>query len=208
MSQIKLKHSGGNSVIIAAPDSNPASDRTLKLPSDGDGTILTTNSSVGKILQVVSTTKTDTFSQSSLNDSTYSNDTGLNVTITPSSSSNKIRLSGSVVVSMDADNDGIGIVLFKNGSVVTGALGSSSGNRTPCMSMSYLGSTGGECETLPFDFLDVAGGTSAITYGIRILFFSGGDSSSTVYMNRSQASDNYVYRPLSISTITAQEVAA
>ena len=162
----------------------------------------------GKILQVVSTTKTDTFSQSSLNDSTYSNDTGLNVTITPSSSSNKITLSGSVVVSMDADNDGIGIVLFKDGSVVTGALGSSDGNRTPCMSMSFLGSYGGECESLPFDFLDVAGGTSAITYGIRILFFSGGDSSSTVYMNRSQSSDNQVYRPLSISTITAMEVAA
>jgi len=36
MSQIKLKHSGGNSVIIAAPDSNPASDVTLKLPqADG-----------------------------------------------------------------------------------------------------------------------------------------------------------------------------
>ena len=36
MSQIKLKHSGGNSVIIAAPSSNPSSDVTLKLPqSDG-----------------------------------------------------------------------------------------------------------------------------------------------------------------------------
>jgi len=36
MSQIKLKHSGGNSVIIAAPSSNPASDVTLKLPqADG-----------------------------------------------------------------------------------------------------------------------------------------------------------------------------
>ena len=34
--QIKLLHSGGNGVIVAAPDSNPASDRTLKLPSDGD----------------------------------------------------------------------------------------------------------------------------------------------------------------------------
>jgi len=207
MSQIKLKHSGGNSVIIAAPDSNPASDRTLKLPSDGDGTILTTNSSVGKLLQVVSTTKTDTFSQSSLNDSTYSNDTGLNVTITPSSSSNKIRLSGSVVVSMDVDNSAIAIVLFKDGSVVTGALGSSNGNRTPCMSMTMLGNYGNECETLPFDFLHTAGGTSATTYGIRIMFFDGSVSSSTVYMNRTQSSDNYVYRPLAISTITAMEVA-
>ena len=36
MSQIKLKHSGGNGVIISAPTSNPASDVNLKLPqADG-----------------------------------------------------------------------------------------------------------------------------------------------------------------------------
>tara|TARA_R100000773_G_scaffold26568_1_gene23098 strand:+ start:1770 stop:3023 length:1254 start_codon:yes stop_codon:yes gene_type:complete len=45
MSQIKLKHSGGNGVIIAAPSSNPASDRTLTLPSDADGTIVSKDSS-------------------------------------------------------------------------------------------------------------------------------------------------------------------
>ena len=32
MSSIKLKHSGGNSVIIAAPSSNPAADRTITCP--------------------------------------------------------------------------------------------------------------------------------------------------------------------------------
>ena len=41
MSSIKLKHSGGNSVSIAAPSSNPASNRTLTVPSNADGTILT-----------------------------------------------------------------------------------------------------------------------------------------------------------------------
>ena len=45
MSQIKLKHSGGNGVIIAAPSSNPASDRTLTLPSDGNGVIAKTDNS-------------------------------------------------------------------------------------------------------------------------------------------------------------------
>ena len=45
MSQIKLKHSGGNGVIIAAPSSNPASDRTLTLPGDADGTIVSKDSS-------------------------------------------------------------------------------------------------------------------------------------------------------------------
>ena len=36
MSQIKLLHSGGNGVILAAPTSNPSSDTTFKLPqADG-----------------------------------------------------------------------------------------------------------------------------------------------------------------------------
>jgi hypothetical protein len=43
--QIKLKHSGGNGVIIEAPASNPASDRTLTLPSDADGTIVSKDTS-------------------------------------------------------------------------------------------------------------------------------------------------------------------
>ena len=43
MSQIKLKHSGGNSSIIAAPNSNPSSDVTFRLPN-ADG-------SAGQVLQ-------------------------------------------------------------------------------------------------------------------------------------------------------------
>ena len=68
MSQIKLKHSDGNGVIIAAPSSNPASDRTLLLPSDGDGTILTTNSAVGSWTKLSTTTIT-----SNVSDVTFTN---------------------------------------------------------------------------------------------------------------------------------------
>ena len=47
MSQLKLLHSGGNGVILAAPTNNPASDVTFKLPqADGtSGQALTTNAS-------------------------------------------------------------------------------------------------------------------------------------------------------------------
>jgi len=45
MASIKLKHSGGNGTIIAAPTSNPASDKTLTLPSDVDGTVVSKDSS-------------------------------------------------------------------------------------------------------------------------------------------------------------------
>ncbi len=45
MASIKLKHSGGNGTIIAAPTSNPSSDKTLTLPSDVDGTVVSKDSS-------------------------------------------------------------------------------------------------------------------------------------------------------------------
>ena len=54
MSQIKLKHSGGNGVIIAAPTSNPASDRTITLPSDADGTLARTLDVAFKSYAVIS----------------------------------------------------------------------------------------------------------------------------------------------------------
>ena len=59
MSNLNFLHSGGNKVIISAPDSNPASDRTLKLPSNADGTIITSTSpdadrfKAGEIVQVL-----------------------------------------------------------------------------------------------------------------------------------------------------------
>ena len=43
MSSIKLKHSGGNSVSIAAPSSNPAANRTLTVDGSGDGNIVASN---------------------------------------------------------------------------------------------------------------------------------------------------------------------
>ena len=47
MSSLKLKHSGGNSVSIAAPSSNPAANRTINLNDNyaGDGSFVTANSS-------------------------------------------------------------------------------------------------------------------------------------------------------------------
>ena len=47
MSNLNFLHSGGNKVIISAPDSNPSSDVTLKLPqADGSkNQALSTNGS-------------------------------------------------------------------------------------------------------------------------------------------------------------------
>ena len=65
MSSIKLKHSGGNAVSIAAPASNPTADRTVTLPStDVDGVIATKDSS--NSLQSVSGLSGSAFSNLSL----------------------------------------------------------------------------------------------------------------------------------------------
>ena len=42
MSNIKLVHSGGNSVSLTTPDSNPAANRTVKFP-DASGILALTN---------------------------------------------------------------------------------------------------------------------------------------------------------------------
>ena len=95
MSSIKLKHSGGNSVIIAAPSSNPASDRTITVPSNADGTMLTTtNPKSGTIVQTVTVTgETDLASTS-----TSFVETPVTGSITPESSSSKIIITCCVPV--------------------------------------------------------------------------------------------------------------
>ena len=54
MSNIKLVHSGGNSVSLTVPDSNPAANRTFKLPGNADADIVTTQKpAAGSVVQVV-----------------------------------------------------------------------------------------------------------------------------------------------------------
>lgn len=202
MSQIKLLHSGGNGVILAAPSSNPASDRTLTLPGDADGTIATT-ATAGKILQVVSTTKTDTFSESVATGNVSSD--AITVNITPSNASNKILLTGFISIGLSNDNE-VNWVFYKAGSILSGATGDAFGSnrrrRTAAGDVRYTGThntTGGS-------YLDTAGGTSQITYSVRL--GTGNNGTVTVYLNKPHSSGDYTYDFTTISTLTAMEIAA
>ena len=106
MSSIKLKHASGNAVSIAAPESNPASDRTLYVPSNANGTILT-NTTPGCILQVVQTYKNDTFTSTS---ASFVDVTGLQCSITPASSSSKILITVDVHCSGSSWDYGVTIL--------------------------------------------------------------------------------------------------
>ena len=210
MSQIKLKHSGGNSVIIAAPDSNPASDRTLKLPSDGDGTILTTNSSVGKILQIVQTVKTDTFSfaaSATGNTSGGVSGAAISASITPSSTSNKVLIRGVLSVSA-SNNNRIAIVIYADGTEISGSTGDAAGSRSRV-------ATGGQLTNgftaqhlmLGHEFLHSPSSTSSVTYSYRLVNLDS-TASRTLYLNRGAGDSDVAHHFRSTSIITLEEVAA
>ena len=200
MSQIKLLHSGGNGVSIVAPDSNPASDRTLKLPSDGDGTILTTNSSVGKILQVKQTVKTDKFTVSA-NASNFFDITGLSVDITMTSASNK------VLVFFTATWTGVsgqrGSFRIRRGSTDIG-IGDARGSRTRAFFGSIQTSSNNQCIPVAGQFLDTPG-TGTHTYKLQV----GGESGvGTLTINANQSDGDSGDKFVGVSTITVMEVAA
>ena len=208
MSQIKLLHSGGNGVILAAPDSYPASDRTLKLPGDADGTILTTNSSTGKVLQVVSTTKTNTASFSVGSGAQYAyTDSSFRATITPASASNKILIQVIAMVSVDS-SQWIHISLQKDGSNISGAIGDADGSRNRATHFQGYPPDGfDKTVPVPIIYLDTAGNTTSRYYNLGFSHTSG--LTRTMYLNRSGSTDNNNFNyARTISTITAMEIAA
>lgn len=210
--KIKLVHSGGNAVSLAVPTSNPSSSEVeFKLPqADGtSGQALVTDASgnlsfagTGKLLQVVSTTRTDTFSES-LATGTLSAD-ALTVNITPSNANNKIFLTAHVSMGLNNDNE-VNWVFYKAGSLLTGAAGTADGNRKPRTSGGDVRWTGTH-NTTGGQYLDTAGGTSQITYSVRLGHSANG--TKTVYLNRSHTDDNYAYDIRTQSTLTVMEVAA
>ena len=197
MSQIKLKHSGGNSVIIAAPDSNPASDRTLKSPGDADGTILTTNTAVGKILQVLQNTKKDTASTNS----TSFTSTGLSQTITPSSANSKILVMYSLFISVPAGTYSAGTSIIRDNTEIFIADGLGSSDRVT----TFMWPGGGRDPSLhSHTFLDSPNTTSSVSYSIEYKSFY---SEATVYIGRSDTSSTSVYHCTTPSSLTLMEVA-
>ena len=198
MSSIKLTaDSGGGTFEIKAPSSS-GNTRVLTLPDTGDLTLGKTG-----ILQVVSTTKTDTFSED-VAVGAFSAD-AISISITPSNASNKILLFASLSYAIETANDGA-FAFFKAGSILTGAIADADGNRQRTTSVIPQSSTG-QFQTVGGHHLDTAGGTSAITYSVRLCH---GTSSAQrfLYLNRSHtdANNNYDFR--AASSLTAMEVAA
>jgi hypothetical protein len=153
----------------------------------------------GKILQVQQTLKQDVFSMSG--SSTYTAVTGLSVSITPSSATNKILIFGTIYSSSPTDDYATVFALYKDGSAVAAAHGTGSGTRYGA-AMKLRADGGGNAKHLHHEFLDTAGGTSAITYQYYMA------AETTGYVGRTGDDSNSWYQARCPSIITAMEVAA
>ena len=154
----------------------------------------------GKVLQVLSTTKTDTFSASTSN--TYSDITGLSVTITPSSSTSKVLVLVSLVGSAPAAGTAL-IQLFRGSTAI--CLGTASGSRPAVTTTVDTDGRSNALMTASINFLDSPATTSATTYKLAM---NTGDTGGTAYINRSVVDGDDIYNGRYPSTITVMEISA
>ena len=148
----------------------------------------------GKILQVQQTFKNDA---ASTNSGTYSAVSGLTVSITPSSSSNKILYSGHLYLASTSSE-----VVFRLTRTIGGSVNydiAAPSTYADDEDGTFAHGGGSRYGGHSFQFLDSPNTTSAITYGINWQTHSG-----TTYLNRTW--DNGWFH--GISTITAMEIAA
>ena len=199
MSPLRLNGSTSGYAELAA--SATAGDVILTLPSTAG--ILDRTNRAGNILQVVQTVKTDTFSRTS-SGSDYGDITGLSVSITPSSTLNKILIFASVNCSNGTAGNRIGIRLAVNGTAITAITGDASSTRTRATSATWTGAAGNDLSHLTIKYLHSPSSVSAQTYSVQ----GSGEVNSVFWCNRSgtNADSNSVY--LAASSIIAMEVAA
>ena len=212
MSKISLEpnDSGAGTFTLAAPNSN--TNRTLNLPdesgtifSDGSGVpgsavtgqLASSNMPAGSVIQVVSTTKTDTFVASVPGEGSV-DITGLSVDITPTNSTSKVLILLSVAghnnveagVHYNVKRDGAFVALPDGSSSYEPALGGHIGLGNTEITASSSAS-----------IMDFPSTTSSTNYQVAIVTVTG--ATRTHYINRAAS----LGRNFLVSTITAMEIA-
>ena len=168
--------------------------------------ISTSKLGTGAVLQVVSVTKTDTWSESqSPNTISSNNVTGLIATITPTSSSSKILVAVNLNLNISASGSGVGVgfALYRSGTKI--AMGDTAGSRT---SLSSAGNVVTIQQLVPMsmNYLDSPATTSSLSYSIRL--WCGTGTTATAYVNAVNQDTDAAYVPRSISSVTLMEIAA
>ncbi len=150
-----------------------------------------------RIMQVVSTTKSDTFTTTS---TSYTDLTGLSASITPSATSSLVL--AQVTINQAVSGDILGAYQLVRGTTAIG-IGDVAGNRTRATFGIAPGTAIGMYTQAHFVYLDSPATTSATTYKIQLKTNSG-----TLYVNRSATDADTATYTRTISTITLFEVSA
>jgi hypothetical protein len=200
-----------NAIVDAKGDliGATAADTPARLAVGTNGQVLTADSTAatglkwatpasgGKVLQVVTATKTDTFTTSS---TTFVDLTGLSCTITPASATSKILVFASVNFGIDQTQGQAWFQLDRAGTAI--AIGDTAGSRKRI--------TGGGASAQNYfmtsyaiTFLDSPATTSATTYKVQALA-----TAQTAYINRTVTDTDAASYPRGISTLTVMEIGA
>ena len=223
MGAIKFPHASGNSMSIAAPATNPASDLELKLPATvgtanqylkNSGTAGTLEfgslGATGKVLQAVSSSKIDGFSTTSDQVDITGTDQGGSGSvwcckITPSAATSKVLFLGTITGHHTTFHGGIWT--FRDSTEIAYAA-ANSGRQRATYSMGIGSSdttTRNVTQALGLNWLDSPSSTSELTYKFQV-----GDhgEGGTTYVNMNANPDDWAGTWLSISNITLLEIGA
>ena len=162
----------------------------------------------GKILQVVSTTKTDTYAISGLASGAISSAvvTGLTAAITPVATNSKVLIRVSVhIASADGNVDGFGGFVFRRDSTAIGVPDTAGSRPAVSAQGGSFGNNGADMVLMTHEFEDSPSSTSEIVYGISL--HNPSSSTSGAFVNRSQTDVDSSRFARTISTITVMEVA-
>ena len=166
-----------------------------------NGTTIIDNGSLasgvgGKVLQVIQTVKTDTFTTTS---TSYVDVTGLSASITPSSTSSKI------LILVDFTNCITGqladLKVIRNSTDIY--IGDAAGSRSRAK-QSFNRTDANNTQSDTINFLDSPSSISSTTYKVQVKCENG---STTLCVNRSQSDSDSSGRVRGTSSITLMEIA-
>ena len=161
-----------------------------------------TGISGGKVLQVLSTSKTDTFSTSA---TSYTDITGLSVNITPSLTSSKILVMMECIAGNDS-NVSVFLQMVRDSTAIS--ISDSAGSRI----RATAGASDDPSNQFPLQmssiYLDSPSTTSATTYKIQMRTESVGGNTGNGYLNRSGEDQDNNQNGRYVSSITVMEIGA
>ena len=154
-----------------------------------------------KVLQVLNVIKTDTFTSTTAN--TWLDITGLSISITPISSTNKILVIYTVAAASVYGTNGTALQVTRNGTAI-GVGTTATGNQYNAgIALSSPDSNWANTNTQ--SILDAPATTSAVTYTVQGRLATGGGG--TLLINRTAGDSNNGYIGRFASTITVMEIA-